>query len=46
MPIQDVAWKSSRERWTIETSSKRGSGISVLAAQHNDDDDDDDDDDK
>ena len=39
VPIQDVAWKTSRERLTIETSGERGSGRSVLAAQHDDDDD-------
>ena len=38
VPIQDVAWKTSRERWTIETSGKRGSGRSVLEARHDDDD--------
>ena len=32
VPIQDVAWKTSRERWTIETSGERGSRRSVLAA--------------
>ena len=30
--IQDLAWKTSRERWTIETGGKRGSGRSVLVA--------------
>ena len=30
--IQDVALKTSRERWTIETDGKRGSGRSVQAA--------------
>ena len=39
--IQDVAWKTSWEWWTIETRSERGSGKSVLAARHDDDDDDD-----
>ena len=39
--IQDVAWKTCRERWTIETNDKRGSGRSVLTARHDDDDDDD-----
>ena len=43
VPIQDVALKTYRERWTIETGGERGSGISVLAVWHNDDDDDDDD---
>ena len=32
VPIQDVAWKTSQERWTIETSGVIGSGRSVLAA--------------
>ena len=41
VPIQDVAWKTFRERWTVETGGERGSGRSVLAARHNDDDDDD-----
>ena len=39
--IQDVALKTSRGRWTIETGGERGSGRSVLAARHDDDDDDD-----
>ena len=38
--IQDVVWKTSRERWTIETGDERVSGKSVLVAQHDDDDDD------
>ena len=38
VPIQDVAWKISRGRWTIKTSGERGSGKSVLAAWHDDDD--------
>ena len=42
MPIQDVTWKTSRERWTIETGGERGSGRPVQAARHDDDDDDDD----
>ena len=46
MLIQDVALKTYREQWTIETGGKRGSGRSVLAARHDDDDDDDDDDDE
>ncbi len=37
VPIQDVAWKTSRERWTIEKSGGRGSGRSVLAARHDND---------
>ena len=37
--IQDVALKTSRERWTIETGGGRGSGRSVLVARHDDDDD-------
>ena len=34
--IQDVAWKSFRERWTIETGVERESGKSVLATPHAD----------
>ena len=41
VPIQDVALKTSRERWTIEPGGMRGSGRSLLAARHNDDNDDD-----
>ena len=37
--IQDVAWKTSRERWTIKTSGERESGRSMQAEQHDDDDD-------
>ena len=36
--IRDVAQKTCQRRWTIGKSSVRGSGISVLAAQHDDDD--------
>ena len=39
--IRDVALKTCRKRWMIGRSGGRGSGISVLAAQHDDDDDDD-----
>ena len=35
--IQDVTWKTCQERWMIETGGQRGSGKSVLAAQHDDD---------
>ena len=35
--IQDVALKSFRELWTIETVGERGSEISVLAAWYDDD---------
>ena len=41
VPIQDIAWKTFRERWTIEKGGERGSGRSMLAARHDDDDDDD-----
>ena len=41
VPIQDVALKAYRERWTIEKGGVRGSGRFVLAARHDDDDDDD-----
>ena len=37
--VQNVAWKTSWERWTIKTSDERGSGRSGLAARHDDDDD-------
>ena len=37
--IRDVTLKTCRRRWMIGRSSERGSGISVLAAQHDDDDD-------
>ena len=37
--IRDVALKTCRRWWTIGRSGERGSGISVLAAQHDDDDD-------
>ena len=36
--IWDVALKTCQRRWTIGRSGERGSGISVLAAQHDDDD--------
>ena len=39
MPIQDIAWKTYRERWMIETGGERGAERSVLAAWHDDDDD-------
>ena len=39
MPIQDVALKTYRKQWTIETGGERGSRGSVLAVQHDDDDD-------
>ena len=39
VPIQDVALKTSRGWWTIETSGGKGSERSVLAARHDDDDD-------
>ena len=41
--IRSVALKICWGRWTIGRSDESGSGISVLAAQHDDDDDDDDD---
>ena len=37
--IRDVALKTCQRRWMIWRSGERGSGISVLAAQHKDDDD-------
>ena len=39
--IRDVALKTCQRWWTIGKSGVRGSGISVLVAQHDDDDDDD-----
>ncbi len=35
--MQDVALKTSPERWTIEMGDEKGSGNSVLAARHDDD---------
>ena len=40
--IQDVAWKTYRERWTLKTGGQRGSGNPVLAVPNDDDDDDND----
>ena len=37
VPIQDIALKTSREQWTIETGGKRGSERSMLAARYDDD---------
>ena len=34
----DTVFKTSQERWMIETGGERGSGRSVLAARHDDDD--------
>ena len=39
-PIQDIALKTYRERWTIEKEGGRGTGRSVLVARHDDDGDD------
>ena len=39
VPIQDVALKTDRKRWTIEKGGGRGSGRSVLMMQHDADDD-------
>ena len=36
VPIQDVAWKISRDSWTIVTVNERGSGTSGLVARHDD----------
>ena len=36
VPIQNVAWKTFWDRWTIETGGERGSGSSVLTVWHND----------
>ena len=32
VPIRDVALRTYRKQWTIETGDERGSGISVLIA--------------
>ena len=37
VPIQDVALKTNRERWTIERGGWKGSGISVLIVRHDED---------
>ena len=37
VPIQDVALKTYREQWTIETGGVRGSGRFMLVARHDDD---------
>ena len=37
VPIQDVAWRTSQEWWMIKMSGKRGSGKSMLTAQHDND---------
>ena len=37
VPIQDIALKTSGERWTIEICGERGSGRSVMAARLDDD---------
>ena len=38
VPIQDIALKTYRNRWTIEKGDGRGSGRSVLMVWHDDDD--------
>ena len=40
--IQEVALKTFKEQWTIETDGERWSGESVLVVRHDDDNDDDD----
>ena len=37
LPIQDIALKTSRERWMIEMGGERESGRSVQAARYDDD---------
>ena len=37
VPIRDVALKTCRKQWTIRSGGERGSGISVLIAQHDHD---------
>ena len=39
VPIQDIDWKTSWERWMTETGDERESGRSMLAVWHDDDDD-------
>ena len=39
VPILDVALRTCREQWTIGRGGEKGSGISVLIAQHDDDND-------
>ena len=34
VPIQDAAWKTSPEQWTIETCGERRPGRYVLAVWH------------
>ena len=36
VPIEEIALKTSRQRWTIKTGGERGSGRSVLAVRHDD----------
>ena len=38
VPIQDVAWKTCRKRWTRDTCGERWSGKPMLAARDDDDD--------
>ena len=40
VPILDIARKTCRKRWSIETIGEWESGRSVIAARHDDDDDD------
>ena len=37
VPMWVVALRTCRKQWTIERGGERGSGISVLIAQHDDD---------
>ena len=37
VPIQDVDWKTCRERWPVETGGEKGSERSILASRHDDD---------
>ena len=36
VPVEDLAWKTYRERWTIEAGDEKGSVKFVLAALHDD----------
>ena len=39
VPIWDVTWRTSQERWMIEMGGEWGLGRSVLAVRHDDDND-------
>ena len=39
VPIRNVALKTYLKQWTIKKDGEKGSGISMLMAEHDDDDD-------